>query len=156
MHGDCRGSRESRVVWDKGGIHFDGVAVREVRIKNGGALPATYALFLDEGGTLWAGTSNGLYRRQARTRLELVADEAPMDFVHVPLIPDHEPMITQLAGTFDGRLFAASPQGLFVLSADGSARQYTAHDGLPSTRVHDVFVFNTRPDQSFGCRQMQG
>ena len=131
----------------EGGIfYFDGVAVREVTIKNGGALPPTYALYLDDQGTLWAGTSNGLYKRQARTRLELVSGEAPMDFVHVSLIPNHEPVITQLAGSFDGRLFAASPQGLFIHSADGSARQYTSRDGLPATRVHDVFVINTRPN----------
>ena len=131
----------------EGGVfYFDGVAVREVLIKGGGAMPATYALYIDDDGVLWAGTSKGLYRRQPRTRLELVSDEAPMDFIHVSLIPNHEPLVTQLTGSFDARLFAASPQGLFVRSADGSTRQYTSRDGLPATRVHDIFVINTRPD----------
>jgi hypothetical protein len=131
---------------DDGVFYFDGVIVREVTIKGGEKMPPTYALHIDEKGELWAGTAQGLYRRQARTRLELVSEEAPMDFVHEPLIPNHEPTITQLTGSFDGRLFAGSPQGLFVRSADGSSRQYTAEDGLPATRIHDVFVINTRPD----------
>ena len=115
-------------------------------IKNGSKMPSTYAFYIDDSGVLWAGTSNGLYRRQARTRQELVSGEAPMDFIHEPMIPNHEPTLTQLSGSFDGRLFAASPQGFFVRSADGVTRQYTKFDGLPATRIHDIFVINTRPD----------
>ena len=131
---------------EDGVFYFDGVLVREVMIKNGSKMPATYAFYIDDLGVLWAGTSNGLYRRQARTRQELVSGEAPMDFIHEAMIPNHEPTLTQLSGSFDGRLFAASPQGFFVRSGDGVTRQYTKYDGLPATRVHDVFVINTRPD----------
>ena len=31
------------------------------------------------------------------TRQELVSREAPMDFIHEPMIPSHEPPLTQLA-----------------------------------------------------------
>ena len=103
-------------------------------------MPETYTLHVDDAGMLWAGTSRGLYHRQPRPRAEVQAGETPFVFVHDPLIPDHEPVLIQLASAFDGRLFMASPQGLFIRAFDGSTRQYTKRDGLPATRVHDVFV----------------
>ena len=129
-----------------GVFYFNGVRVIEVPLQNGDALPESYCLFIDDRGTLWVGTAKGLYQRVQRPRDQLDGNEAPFYFVHETLIPGHEPVLTQLTGSFDGRLFAASPQGLFVRSPDGSARQYTSHDGLPATRVHDIFVINTRPD----------
>ena len=130
-----------------GGVfYFDGVQVREVFTSEGDSLPETYALHVDEQGRLWAGTALGLYYRAARDRDVIGVDEVPFEFIHEPLIPHYEPTITQLASAFDGRLFAASPQGLFVRALDGSTRQYTAREGLPATRVHDVFVVDVRPD----------
>jgi hypothetical protein len=130
-----------------GGVfYFDGVQVREVLTEAGTSMPETYSLHVDMQGKLWAGTSRGIYHRIPRGRDELRLGEAPFEFIHEPLIPDHEPVITQLASAFDGRLFVASPQGLFVHALDGSSRQYSSRDGLPATRIHDVFVIDTRPD----------
>lgn len=130
----------------KGIFYFDGVRIVKVTLEGGQSLPECYSFFIDDQGTLWVGTARGLYRRIQRPRDELVTGEAPFYFVQESLIPDFEPVLTQLAGSFDGRLFAASPQGLFVRSPDGSTRQYTAQEGIPATRIHDVFVINTRPD----------
>jgi hypothetical protein len=140
--------RENRAWFgtEAGLFYFDGIRIRPVYTTEGASLPPVYDLFVDHYGVLWIATAQGLYRRLARSLAEINFNEAPFEAEHLSLIPGFEPSLTRIQGTFDDRIFAASPRGLFLRSADGITRQFTRLDGLPSTRVHDVFVINTYPD----------
>lgn len=140
--------RENRAWFgtEAGVFYFDGVRIRPVYGQFNQSLPPTFDLFVDHLGTLWAGTSKGLFRRLAKPAGEVGLGEAPFEFEHLSLIPGFEPMLTRVKGSVDGRIYAASPRGFFVRSPDGQTQQYSERDGLPSNRVHDLFVIDTIPD----------
>ena len=128
--------RENRAWFGmEGGIfYFNGVRIRRVGTEDGQPVPATYDLWTDDEGVLWAATAKGLYRRVARSPFDTPVGEEPFYFEHLPLIPSFEPVLTRVIGTFDGRLFMASQRGLFVRSPDGRVQQYTAKHGLPDSQ----------------------
>ena len=140
--------RENRAWFgtEAGVFYFNGVRIQEVKDLGATSLPPTYDFYVDDLGTLWVATASGLYRRRARLSDEIALGEPPFEFEHISFIPGFEPTLTRLTGSADGRIYGASPRGLFVRSPDGHVHQYTSKDGLPATRVHDIFVINTLPD----------
>lgn len=126
--------------------YFDGIEIRPVYDENQQRLPPIFDLFVDQKGVLWAGSSQGLYRRTLLNRNQVAFNEAPFEMEFLSLVPDFEPTLTRIKGSADGRIYAASPRGLFVRSPDGKSYQYTYQDGLPDNRVQDIFVVNAFPD----------
>ena len=85
-------------------------------------------------GTIWAGTSKGLYRvDRANGRRTL----RPVD-VHIPTEFPEQGVIADLLEDKGGSLWIAAPSGLYRRWPDGSAARYTMRDGLPNEYLHDL------------------
>ena len=85
-------------------------------------------------GTIWAGTSNGLYRLEhANGRRSL----RPID-VHIPTEFPEQRIIADVLEDARGSLWIAAPSGLYRRWPDGSAARYTMRDGLPNEYLQDL------------------
>src|SRR5262245_18434632 len=84
-------------------------------------------------GTIWIGTSKGLYRldRSAGLRPRPVDIGIPRDYPEQSIVSD-------LAETSDGTLWIATPSGLYHRRRDGTAARFTKRDGLPDDYLHDL------------------
>jgi signal transduction histidine kinase/ligand-binding sensor domain-containing protein len=85
-------------------------------------------------GTIWAGTSAGLYHlEQVNGRRSL----RPVD-VHIPNEFPEQRIVADLLEDAHGSLWIAAPSGLYRRWRDGSAARYTKRDGLPGDYVQDL------------------
>ena len=93
-------------------------------------------LFEDENGTLFAGTTNGLYKLTVDNRLVLV-DLGPAVAELKPL------SITSIIGDNKERIWlGTSGRGLLLLSGDGSALHFGMANGLPDSDISTLIQDN--------------
>ena len=85
-------------------------------------------------GTIWAGTSKGLYRVDRTNGRRTLR---PVD-VHIPTEFPEQRVIADLLEDTRGSLWIAAPSGLYRRWPDGSAARYTLRDGLPNEYLHDL------------------
>ena len=86
--------------------------------------PSVYALRIGPDGTLWAGTSTGICRYDARTDRFVVERDARDWIMDIQVDPE-------------GNLwFGTSRSGVLRRSPEGEWREYTVDDGLPSNTVN--------------------
>ncbi len=84
-------------------------------------------LEVDVDGRLWVATDRGLAVRSGELAFE-ASEALPAELLSVV---DSLP---------DGRVLAASEVSLWVVQRSGSAIRYTTDHGLPSARIHDLYV----------------
>src|SRR6185503_6649786 len=92
------------------------------------------ALAEDPTGTLWIGTSNGLYR------LDQLAGRFVLREVDIglPRVFPEQADVSRVLVARGGSLWIAAPSGLFRRFADGTGARYTERDGLPNAFIHDL------------------
>jgi signal transduction histidine kinase/ligand-binding sensor domain-containing protein len=111
---------------------FERVAYADPRTRD----LAVTAILEDQGGTIWCGTDEGLYRVERYDRqftLRAVDIGMPRDY------PDQRRVSDVTEDRF-GSIWVATPAGLYRRWPDGSVARYTARDGLPDEYLHDLML----------------
>lgn len=117
------GTRHGRIgLWD-------GTHLKEEGLPQGAAQQEVWKLALDPGGSLWALTRPGLFKREdghwASVPLEGYGDE---------------PKLQDFDFDRDGSLFVGlGDGGLWIRTADGQAQIWTDKDGLPEEQINLAF-----------------
>jgi len=97
---------------------------------------AVTTLFQDNDGTIWCGTTKGLYRLERTTNgLAL----RPIDLGMPKEFPEQS-FISDVLEDQQGSLWIAAPTGLYRRWRDGSVARYTSRNGLPADYLHDLLI----------------
>lgn len=97
---------------------------------------AITVLFEDRSGTLWCGTTKGLYRLEHTERHFILQ---PIE-IGIPNEYPEQAIINDILEDQQSSLWIATPSGLYCRRADGSSARYTKRDGLPGEHLHDLFI----------------
>ena len=131
---DPKGKPERQVVYENANPALAAMFTVVVPGDDDRLARAINVLLEGRGGTIWAGTSKGLYRLEhANGRRWL----QPVD-VHIPTDFPEQRVITDVLEDKRGSLWIAAPSGLYRRWPDGSAARYTMRDGLPNEYLHDL------------------
>ncbi len=86
-------------------------------------------------GTIWCGTTGGLYRIPPRR-------SASAEFVDIglPLAEAYDASVAALAEDKEGGLWVGSPAGLYHRRADGRTERYGRSDGLPIDHIQAILI----------------
>lgn len=83
-------------------------------------------------GTIWVGTSNGLYR------LREVAGDWQFEYVNLGEQADERVEVTSLVEDSPGVLWTGTYTGLYRRFQDGTTERFTTKNGLPHDHVRDI------------------
>lgn len=89
-------------------------------------------LYEDSAGTIWGGTSSGLFR------LHDNAVDVQFEYVNIGEKPEEELDVTVILEDSPGVLWVGTESGLFRRFADGRAERFTTKNGLPHDHIRDI------------------
>ncbi|HVE57516.1 MAG TPA: two-component regulator propeller domain-containing protein [Pyrinomonadaceae bacterium] len=109
-------------------------------------------LFEDEDGTVFAGTSDGLYR------LTLTDGETKLESVNLGGVPDGEPLeIRAIIKDRKGAMWIGSGNGIFRIAPGGAVERFDKKSGLPDVSISVIYEdrngriwVGLRPNQKSG------